>query len=57
MLALNFVPGPNLYFRGITGLHSVTLLGERISHAHGVLHPWAILMQVLLARCSFCPLS
>ena len=48
MLGLNFVPGPNLYFREITELHQTPLLGELISHAHGVLHPRAILMQLSL---------
>jgi two-component system, LuxR family, sensor kinase FixL len=48
MVALNFVPGPNFYFREITGVHPMPLLGELISHAHGVLHPWAGLMQLSL---------
>jgi two-component system, LuxR family, sensor kinase FixL len=48
MLVLNFVSGPNFYFREITGLQQTPLLGEMISHAHGVLHPWAILMQLSL---------
>ena len=44
MLVLNFVSGPNFYFREITSLHQMPLLGEMIAHPHGVLHPWAILM-------------
>jgi two-component system, LuxR family, sensor kinase FixL len=48
MLVLNFVSGPNFYFREITGLHQTPLLGELIAHPHGVLHPWAILMQLSL---------
>jgi signal transduction histidine kinase len=43
-LVLNFVPGPNFYFREITGLQQMPLLGELIVRPHGVLHPWAILM-------------
>jgi PAS domain S-box-containing protein len=45
MLVLNFMPGPNFYFREITGLQQTPLLGELISRPHGVLHPWAILME------------
>ena len=48
MLVLNFVSGPNFYFREITDLHQSPLLGELIAHPHGVLHPWAILMQLSL---------
>ena len=48
MLVLNFVAGPNFYFREITAVHPMPLLGELISHPHGVLHHWAILMQVSL---------
>jgi two-component system sensor kinase FixL len=44
MLVLNFAPGPNFYFREITGLQRIRLLGELIARPHGVLHPWAILM-------------
>jgi PAS domain S-box-containing protein len=44
MLVLNFAPGPNFYFREITGLQRTRLLGELIARPHGVLHPWAILM-------------
>jgi two-component system, LuxR family, sensor kinase FixL len=46
MLVLNFVPGPNFYFREITGLHQMPLLGELVSHPHGVLHPWVMLMPL-----------
>src|SRR4249919_2369777 len=46
MLVLNFVPGPNFYFREITGLHQMPLLGELVSHPYGVLHPWVILMPL-----------
>jgi signal transduction histidine kinase len=45
MLVLNFVPGPNFYFREITDLQQMPLLGELIVRPHGVLHPWAVLMQ------------
>jgi PAS domain S-box-containing protein len=45
MLVLNFAPGPNFYFREITRLQQTPLLGELISRPHGVLHPWAILME------------
>jgi two-component system, LuxR family, sensor kinase FixL len=48
MLVLNFVPGPNFYFREITGLQQIPLLGELISRPHGLLHPWAILLQLSL---------
>ncbi|HVM48802.1 MAG TPA: PAS domain S-box protein, partial [Candidatus Acidoferrum sp.] len=48
MLVLNFVAGPNFYFREITAVHPMPLLGELISHPHGVLHPWAMLMQLSL---------
>ncbi len=44
MLALNFAPGANFYFREITGLQQVPFLGEMISRPQGVLHPWTILM-------------
>jgi two-component system sensor kinase FixL len=44
MLFLNFVPGPNFYFREITSLQQTPLLGELISRPLGLLHPWAILM-------------
>jgi two-component system, LuxR family, sensor kinase FixL len=46
MLVLNFVPGPNFYFREITGLQQAPLLGELISRPHGVLHPWVMLMPL-----------
>ena len=46
MLVLNFVPGPTFFFREITGLHQMPLLGELISQPHGVLHPWAILIPL-----------
>jgi PAS domain S-box-containing protein len=46
MLVLNFVPGPNFYFREITGLQQTPLLGELISRPHGVLHPWVSLMPL-----------
>jgi signal transduction histidine kinase len=45
MLVLNFAPGTNFYFREITSLQQTPLLGELISRPHGVLHPWAILME------------
>jgi two-component system, LuxR family, sensor kinase FixL len=48
MLVLNFVPGPNFFFREITGLYQVPLLSELTSRPHGVLHPWAILLQLSL---------
>ncbi len=48
MLVLNFVPGPNFYFREITGLQQVRLLGELISRPQGVLHPWVLLMPLSL---------
>jgi len=48
MLVLNFVPGPNFYYREITDLHQLPLLGELISHPHGVLHPWAMLLPLSL---------
>jgi two-component system, LuxR family, sensor kinase FixL len=48
MLVFNFVSGPNFYFREITGLHQTPLLGEPIAHPHGLLHPWAMLMQLSL---------
>jgi two-component system, LuxR family, sensor kinase FixL len=44
MLVLNFVPGPNFYFREITSLQQTPLLGELISRPQGVLHPWTMLM-------------
>lgn len=44
MLVLNFVPGANFYFREITSLQQVPLLGEMISRPVGVLHPWVLLM-------------
>ena len=44
MLVVNFVPGPTFFFREITGLQPMPLLGEMISRPLGVLHPWAILM-------------
>lgn len=44
MLVLNFVPGPNFFFREITGLQPMPLLGDLIARPLGVLHPWAILM-------------
>jgi len=46
MLVLNFVPGANFYFREITEVHQMPLLGELISRPRGVLHPWVILMPV-----------
>lgn len=46
MLVLNFVPGPNFYFREITSLQPMPLLGELISRPHGMLHPWVILMPL-----------
>ncbi len=46
MLVLNFVPGPNFYFREITSLQPMPLLGELISRPHGVLHPWVMLMPL-----------
>lgn len=46
MLVLNFVPGPNFYFREITSLQEVPLFGEMISRPHGVLHPWVVLMPL-----------
>ncbi len=46
MLALNFAPGANFYFREITGLQQTPLLGELISRPHGALHPWVILMPL-----------
>jgi PAS domain S-box-containing protein len=46
MLVLNFVAGPNFYYREITDLHRTPLLGELISRPHGVLHPWVILMPL-----------
>ena len=46
MLVLNFVHGPNFYFREITSLQPMPLLGELISRPHGVLHPWVILMPL-----------
>jgi PAS domain S-box-containing protein len=46
MLVLNFVPGSNFYFREITGLQQMPLLGELISRPQGVLHPWVILMPM-----------
>jgi hypothetical protein len=36
MLVLNFMPGANFYFREITLLQQVPLLGETISRPHGV---------------------
>lgn len=48
MLVLNFVHGPNFYFREITGLQQVPLLGELISRPQGVLHPWVLLMPLSL---------
>ena len=44
MLVLNFVPGANFYFREITSLQPMPLLGELISRPHGVLHFWTMLM-------------
>ena len=46
MLVLNFVPGPNFYFRELAGLQQTPLLGELISRPHGVLHPWVMLMPL-----------
>jgi signal transduction histidine kinase len=46
MLVLNFAPGPNFYFREITSLQPMPLLGELISRPHGMLHPWVILMPL-----------
>jgi len=46
MLVLNFVPGPNFYFREITSLNQTPLLGELIARPHGVLHPWVMLMPL-----------
>jgi C4-dicarboxylate-specific signal transduction histidine kinase len=46
MLVLNFVPGPNFFFREITSLQQTPLLGELISRPHGVLHPWGVLMPL-----------
>ena len=46
MLILNFVPGPNFYFREIISLHQMPLLGEWIAHPHGRLHPWVMLMPL-----------
>ncbi len=46
MLFLNFVPGPNFYFREINDLQQTLLLGELISRPQGVLHPWVILMPL-----------
>lgn len=48
MLVLNFAPGGNFYYREITALHHMPLLGEQISHPHGVLHSWAALMHLSL---------
>ena len=48
MLVLNFVPGPNFFFREITSLHQMPLLGELIAHPHGALHAWAFLMPLSL---------
>jgi two-component system, LuxR family, sensor kinase FixL len=39
MRVLNFVPGPDFYFREITGLQQIPLLSELTSRPHGVLHP------------------
>lgn len=46
MLALNFLPGHNFYFREITGLQPTRLLGELISRPQGVLQPWVMLMPL-----------
>ncbi|MFO0829690.1 MAG: PAS domain-containing protein [Phycisphaerales bacterium] len=46
MLVLNFAPGPNFYFRELTGLHQMPLFGELIAQPHGVLHPWVMLMPL-----------
>ena len=48
MLVLNFVSGSNFYFREITGLRQMPLLGELISRPLGVLQPWAIVLQLSL---------
>jgi two-component system, LuxR family, sensor kinase FixL len=48
MLVLNFVSGSNFFFREITDLHQMPLLGELISRPHGVSNPWAILMHLSL---------
>ncbi|MFO1477784.1 MAG: ATP-binding protein [Verrucomicrobiota bacterium] len=49
MLVLNFTPGGEFfYYREITALHHMPLLGEQISHPHGVLHSWAALMHLSL---------
>jgi len=46
MVVLNYLPGPNFYFREVTGLHQMPLLGELVSHPHGALHPWVMLMPL-----------
>jgi two-component system sensor kinase FixL len=49
VLALDFVVAPNLHFREIIALRHVSLWGETVSVAVGVLSPWASLRQVSLA--------
>ena len=45
-LLLNFVAGPNLNYREITGLRHVPFFGESVAIAEGAANPWMIFGQL-----------
>jgi two-component system, NarL family, sensor histidine kinase UhpB len=47
-LVLNFLVGQNLNFREVTHLRHISLLGESVSVAEGVLNPWMLVGQLSL---------
>lgn len=47
-LVINFVQDPNLNYVALTGIETVTVLGESVASAEGVTSPWLLLAQITL---------